>query len=346
MFEAPDAPIPQGLSSLERMLALKQLPSIGALPLADLAVIADVTRERFFRKGSLLLAEGEPVVAVHLVIEGSVEARRGGIAIGTIPAGFGVGALGLLSGDPFGIDVVALQDTRTLEIEGDLLFDVFEDRFALMHHILRDVSRQLIEQVVDLRLDPSRLFARASQEPAEGELDLVDRIFFLRRMPVFAKASLNTLFEVSRGMTEIRFPAGTTLWKEGEAAPGVFLVTGGRVRCRSASGLDFQAGAGFPMGAAEAMAEVPRWYEAVTLTTVSGLQGPVETLVDVLEDNFELARHYLAGITRGLIAALDVRYRRGGGVPVLGIVGSPEPPGGSPGRSLTVAEAPEDTRRS
>ena len=346
MFEAPDAPIPQGLSSLERMLALKQLPSIGDLPSADLAVIADVTRERFFPKGSLLLAEGESVVAVHLVIEGSVEARRGGVSIGTIAPGFGVGALGIFSGDPFGIDVVALQDSRTLEIEADLLFDVFEDRFSLMHHILRDVSRQLVEQVVDLGLDPGRLFPRAPEAADEGELDLVDRIFFLRRMPVFAKASINTLFEMSRGMTEIRFPPGTTLWKEGEAAPGVFLVTGGRLRCRSAAGLDFQAGVGFPMGAAEAMAEMPRWYEAVTETTVTGLQGPVETLVDVLEDNFELARHYLAGITRGLIAALEVRYRRGGGVPVLGIGGSREAAGQPPAASLTAAQAPADTRRS
>jgi CRP-like cAMP-binding protein len=336
MFETPDPPIQEGLSSLERMLMLKKLPSIGDLPSADLAVIADVTRERFFPKGSLLLSEGEAVIAAHLVVDGAVEARRGGVAIGTIPAGFGVGALGLFAGDRFGVDVVAIQDTRTLEIEGDLLFEVFEDRFSLMHHVLRDVSRQLVEQVVALGLDPSRLFSRPLDAEAAGQLDLVDRIFFLRRMPVFAKASINTLFEMSRGMTEIRFPPGTTLWKEGEAAPGVFLVTGGRLRCRSAAGLDFVAGVGFPMGAAEAMAEMPRWYEAVTLTTVTGLQGPVETLIDLLEDNFELARDYLAGITRGLIAALEVRYRRGGGVPVLGIAGAPD----RPGEAVAAATAP------
>ena len=90
-----------------------------------------------------------------------------------------------------------------------------------------------------------------------------------------------------------------------------------------------------------------RRYLAVLdpLVAEAARQDSLETLVDVLEDNFELARYYLAGITRGLIAALDVRYRRGGGVPVLGIVGSPEPTGGSPGTSLTVAEAPEDTGR-
>ncbi len=330
MFEAPDAPAREGLSALERMLVLKQLPSIGALPSADLAVIADVARERFFPKGSLLLAEGEAVHAVHLVVEGAVELRRGGVVIGTVPAGYGLGALGIFSGDPFDVDAVAVEDTQTLEIEADLIFEVFEDRFTLMHHILRDVSRQLIDQIVDLRLDPARIFPRSPEVEAAGDLDLVDRIFYLRRMPVFSKASINTLFEVSRGMAEIRFPPGTTLWKEGEAAPGVFLVTGGRLRCRSSAGLDFEAGAGFPLGAAEAVGEVPRWYDAVTETTVTGLQGPIETLIDVFEDNFELARSYLAGMTRGLIGTLEVRYQRGGGVPALGIAGSADTSGGTP----------------
>ena len=104
-------------------------------------------------------------------------------------------------------------------------------------------------------------------------------------------------------------------------------MTSGRLRCHSAAGIDFHAGAGFPLGAAEAVGEVPRWYDAVAETTVTGLQGPVETLIDMFEDNFELARHYLAGITRGLIRALEVRHARGGGVPPLGIPGATGAPG-------------------
>lgn len=324
MLDGAEVPVRAGLSSLERMLVLKKLPSIGALPSSDLALVAEVARERFFPKGSVLFTEGEPVPALHLITYGSVEVRRGGVVIGAVQAGNGIGALGLFSGDPFGIDAVALEDTSTLEIEADLMFDLFEDRFSLLHHILRDVSRQLLDQTVELGLDPARLMPRFENVEAAGDLDLVERIFFLRRMPVFSKASINSLFEVSRGMTEIRFPPGTTLWTEGEIAPGVFLVTGGRLRCRSLGGLDFEAGAGFPLGAVEALAEAPRWYDAVTETTVTGLQGPIETLLDVFEDNFELARHYLAGITRALIRTLEIRHRRGGGVPPLGIAADPD----------------------
>ena len=319
MLETPSRLDREGLSSLERLLVLKKLPTIGALPSADLAVIADVTRERFFPKGSLLLAEGEPVPAVQLIVEGSVEVSRNGVVIGTVPAGTGIGALGLFAGDPFGVDARALEDTLSLEVDAEQILDVFEDRFAILHHILRDLCRQLIGQHVELRLNPPETYPVREEIAAGRELDLVERIFFLRRMPVFSKASINALFEVSRALTEIRFPPGTVLWREGEPALGVFLVTNGDVRCRSAGGLDFVAGPGFPLGAAEAVGEVPRWFEAVTETRVTGLQGPVETLVDVFEDNFDLARLYMAGIARALIRALDIRYRRGGGVPPLGI---------------------------
>jgi hypothetical protein len=199
------------------------------------------------------------------------------------------------------------------------MLDVFEDRFAILHHILRDISRQLIEHHVQLRLDPSAILPPRDDLAPAGEMDLVERIFFLRRMPVFEKASINALFEVSRTLTEIRYPAGTVLWKEGEPALGIFLVTKGTVHGHSEGGLDFRVGGGFPLGAAESVGQVPRWFDAVTETPVTGLQGPVETLVDVFEDNFDLARQYLAGMARALIAALDIRYRRGLGVPALGI---------------------------
>jgi CRP-like cAMP-binding protein len=317
----------EGLTSLERMLVLKRLPTIGGLPSADLAVIADVTRERFFPKGSLLLAEGEPVPAVHLIVEGAVAVSRGGVDLGHVPSGNGIGALGLLAGDVFGVDARAVEDTLTLELDGEMMFEIFEDRFAILHHILRDLCRQLIDQLVELRIDPSQSFPGCDALDAGGDLDLVERIFFLRRMPVFRKASINALFEVSRALTEIRYPPGTVLWKEGEPSVGIFLVTNGAVRCRTGAGLSFRAGPGFPLGAADAIGEVPRWFEAVTETPVTGLQGPLETLIDVLEDNFDVARQYLAGTARGLIRALEVRYRRGGTVPPL------VPPSGEGGQA-------------
>ena len=319
MLDTPSAPIREGLSSLERMLVLKKLPTYGALPSADLAVLADLGRERFFPKGSLLLAEGEAVPAVYLIVEGLVEISRGGRVIGTVPADNGIGALGLLAGDPFEIDVRALEDTLTLELEAELMFELFEDRFAVLHHVLRDVARQMIEQYKDPRISPAEIIPGWEPVPKERELDLVERIFFLRKMVPFRKAGINALAEVSRALTQIQFEPGTVLWREGEPAHGVFLVMSGQVRCRSAAGQDFVAEPGFPLGALEAVAEAPRWYEAVAESRITGLQGPVETLIDVFEDNFDLARHYLGGMAQGLIRILERRLALGVDLPRLGL---------------------------
>ena len=78
------------------------------------------------------------------------------------------------------------------------------------------------------------------------------------------------------------------------------------------------------------MAESSRWYEATAETRLAGLQGPVETLVDVFEDNFDLARLYLGGLVRGLIRILERRLVLGADLPSLGlspaveVVASPE----------------------
>src|SRR5258708_3467785 len=88
---------PRAVTSLQRVLFFKRLPNLADLPAAELTVIADHAGERFFSKGSLLLREGEPVGAVHLIVEGEVEVRRRGKSLGRVGPQAGLGGLGLVS---------------------------------------------------------------------------------------------------------------------------------------------------------------------------------------------------------------------------------------------------------
>src|SRR5439155_23954126 len=69
----------------------------------------------------------------------------------------------------------------------------------------------------------------------------------------------------------------------------------------------FTNGPGAPLGAVESMAERPRWYTATTETKVTALQGSVEGLIDVFEDNFEMAMDYLAVMARAQMRLLELR---------------------------------------
>jgi CRP-like cAMP-binding protein len=198
-----------------------------------------------------------------------------------------------------GTQAVAEADTLTLEIDADAIAEVLEDRFQIVQYLLREVSRRALELLRQNRLDPSRFFPEPPAGlPGGGELDLVDRLLLLRRMPVFERSSITTLAELARSMANVRFEAGTLLWHEGEPSQVIVLVTSGRVQMTGSGGVSFEAGPGFPLGALEAVAQIQRWYDARALTPLVALQMQTDVLVDLFEDNFEMAMDYLALIAR------------------------------------------------
>jgi CRP-like cAMP-binding protein len=285
---------------------LKRVPMLSGLPGSDVAVIADAASERFLPKGAVVFREGEPVGSVHFVVQGALATRRRGVRLGRVGPGGAEGGLAVFARDGFGSEVVADEDTLTLELERDAVSEVLEDHFPILHHILREMSRRSIDLLTRFRLDPSAgLPERTDEAEASGEIDLVDRIFFLRRMAVFERSSITALAEMARAMAQVRFEPGTTLWHEGEPAPGIFLVRSGRIHARGSSGVSFRPGPGFPLGALEALGEVPRWYDAVAETPVVALQGHMGVVVDVFEDNFGMAMDYLAVIARSTLRILD-----------------------------------------
>jgi CRP-like cAMP-binding protein len=144
----------------------------------------------------------------------------------------------------------------------------------------------------------------------------VDRIFFLRRMGVFRRSSITALAEMAREMAQVRFEPGTVLWREGEPSPGIFLLRSGRVRATGSSGVGFRPGPGFPLGALEALGEVPRFYDAVAETPVVALQGHRGVVVDAFEDNFGMAMEYLAVLAQSTLRILDWAAARGEPAPL------------------------------
>ncbi len=297
------------VSPVERLLYLKSLPTLAGLPAAELASLADRAVERFFSRGAVILREGRPVTAIYLVVEGALVVHRRGQFVARVGPGAGVGGLGLFARDPEGAQVSAEEDTLTLELDSDTLLEVLEDRFPVLLHMVRDLARQVVDLITRLRLDPATGSPpfELPVDPSQ-ELDLVQRIFFLRKMAVFERASINALAELSRQATQVRFPPGTTLWHEGDPSPGIYLVASGTVLATSEGrGLRFRFGPGSAVGAVEATADLPRFYDAVTETEVVALQGSNEALIDVFEDNFEMAMDYLAVLARFMLNVLEAR---------------------------------------
>jgi len=305
------------LPPLERMLHLKRVPMLSGLSGSEIAIVADAASERFFPKGALVYREGEPVGSVHFVVQGALATNRRGVRLGRAGPGAGVGGLAIFSGDPLGSEVVAEEDSLTLELDRDAVAEVLEDRYPILQHVLREMSRRAIDLLTRFKLDPSAgIPENAADVPPGGDIDLVDRIFFLRRMGVFRRSSITALAEMAREMAQVRFEPGTVLWHEGEPSPAIFLLRSGRVQATASSGLAFRPGPGFPLGALEALGEVPRFYEAVAETPVVALQGHMGVVVDAFEDNFGMATEYLAVLSQSTLRILDWAAARGEPAPL------------------------------
>lgn len=292
--------------SVERVLLLKRLPMVSTLTGPQLALVAEQIGERFFPRGSVLLREGEAPGALYFPVEGRIHLTSRGRVIGHAGPGLAVGPFHVLARDDRGLGAVAETDTVALELSSDTLFEIFDEHFPIYQHVLREVSRQIVEHVVKFPESVFLLSPSTEGPPTPPrELDLVERIFLLRKSPVFLRAGISALGQLARGLTEVRMPAGTRLWQEGEATGWGSMIVNGSIRCTSSRGHDFVAGPGVVLGSLDAVAEVPRWFEAVTETPVVALQANMQYLIDVFEDNFSMALDYLAVQARWLLEILD-----------------------------------------
>jgi CRP-like cAMP-binding protein len=294
------------LSHVERVLLLRKTAVVGTLPALAIGRVAEYARERSFPSGADLLRAGEPAGSLYYVVEGQVRLRRRGQDLGLAGAGRGVGELALLARDAEGLEARAEVDTLTLQLTRESVLEMFDDHFAIFQHVLREMCRQIIRLL--RRLPPDSVRGVPPLRPievGEREMDLVERILFLRQAAPFRRSSINALAELSRAVTEVRFEPNTVLWEEGFSSRAVFLIAQGSVRCESALGYRMTVGAGNPVGGVEAMGEVPRWYQAVTETPVVALAGDVDTLLDVFEDNMEMGVDYLAIMARWMLGIYE-----------------------------------------
>lgn len=295
------------IGTVERILFLKRMPALAGLAPAEIAVVADNARERHLRRGDVLLREGQAIGSLFCIVDGRVHVTRRGQPLGHAGPGAAVGGYAMFARDSHGIGALAETDTIALELESEVVFEMLEEHFAILRHLLRDVSRQLIGI---LRASPLPLTEAlpdpASAPAAEGELDLVERLFFLRQARAFQHTSIGALAQLSRGLTQTQFPDGSDLWSPGDSASWLLLVVSGEVVCRVPEHAEpFVVGPGFPLGALDSVGSVPRWYQARTRGRVVGLQGHVEELIDVFEDNFEMAQTYLATQCAWLLAGIE-----------------------------------------
>ncbi len=291
-------------SYMDRLLVLRTFAQFDQLPPEQLSATAAYTRPCFFPAGTEIHAEGQPVTELYYIIRGRVEMRRNGKAVYETAERSVVGGLAALSESGNSQQSVALEDTTALVISGADQLQLFAENFGTLVMVLGRVAYGVLE--ARMNAGPGAGFASDIEhvpQPA-GELTVVDKLVSIERSFAFASARLEAMMELAEHARERRAPAGTVLWRQGERASSWLLVVAGVVAGQREA-QSFRLGPASVAGGLETLALAPRWYNASAETDIMALEMSHDHVLDVLEDNVDMAIGLLRALGTELLAMRD-----------------------------------------
>jgi CRP-like cAMP-binding protein len=298
-----------GVTPVERLLALKLVAPFSSLPPDDLALLIDRAKPRFLDEGDVLVAEGVPLDAIHLLLSGSLSEERNGQPWAVRTPYELVGGVDALAQSGERLVVRATQPTETLELDRTTLLEICLDRFGILATVASGVAA--MEIAARRRLGAAAGYDRASDAArapllAGGTLDLAAIVEQLHAVAPLGGTPIHTLVYAAGEGTAVTLEPGHVLWRAGDPADHVVLVLSGRVDCVTPDETQrFSLGAGEVAGLLDALALVPRWCDATAATRVVGLRLPIATLLDILEDDPETAVAALVRLAKATARLVD-----------------------------------------
>jgi HEAT repeat protein len=135
------------ISTLERILLLREVPMFSRLSPEDLEQIAEIAQEQLYSNGALICNEGEPGDTLFIIVDGNVEvikkADRQETVIAMRGAGEFVGEMAILESAPRFASLKAHGDVRVLMIEGEAFTAILLDRPEVAVSVLRHMSQRV-----------------------------------------------------------------------------------------------------------------------------------------------------------------------------------------------------------
>lgn len=142
------------LSTLDRVLLLREVPIFSRLSPEDLERIAGVAQEQLFPPHSVICREGEPGDSLFIIAAGRVEVvkqtKRGEKVLAVRQVGEFVGEMAILESSMRSATLRAVDEVRVLTIDGDAFKSILMDRPEVAIAVLKSMSsrvRDLNERV-------------------------------------------------------------------------------------------------------------------------------------------------------------------------------------------------------
>jgi CRP-like cAMP-binding protein len=239
--------------------------------------------------------------------------RRHGKRIGTIRAPGAVGFISMLARTAGGTAAVADSPIESFELRADAMEEIFEDHFPILLRTIRFIADWLVWEAKDQAplpyMPPAVPF---DQLIGDRELGIVERIYLLRCTRALAAANVNSIASLARRMEEVRVGPGHVLWSPGDPSIESYFIVKGMARITSKDGARVQiVGPGYTVGGPDALIGAPRWNELRTDEPVVAFRNHIDALVDVFEDDHDLALRFLSMFAANLMRLHDRKAEAG-----------------------------------
>ena len=306
----------------ERILALRQVPALRAVPPRVLGELAGSVELESHPAGVTLLREAAPVGSVAWILEGRARWERAGRGLGAADLGASIGVLEATAQVSATARARAETPVVLARVSAERWIELLEDSCDLALAVLSSLASELATHGRRRFGHPSAVSRVEGRAP--HALDFTERLVRLRLCRPFARAPIRAIAALAERSSIRVLGRGAVLWPRGREAREIALVVDGVIT----EGRE-RFGPGDTLGVIEALAARSRDAAAVASSAVTAITFDVEALIDVLEDDEELTLELLREHAGELLASGIAR-----GLP-------PDVLGGAPDRSL-----PRPPRRS
>lgn len=260
-------------------------------------------RDVYLDQGDVIFERGAPPRRIYFVVDGTVQMEDAkGLKWFFGPRSLvGIGDANL--GRPHARTGTASSDVHLLAVEVDDYFDILEDNFDFARTLLLSTCRRVHD--LALALPAEEVFPSPSNRQLEHPwlrvhaLNDVQKLLILRNTDFAEEAPIQPLVIMARNSVERRLSAGSVLIEEGDPLERVWFVGDGALSVRHQDpdiNGHFRAGS-FILGIAGLGHDrSPYRVDVDRECVVIGV--PKETLFDMMEDHFGLARQAFAYLSR------------------------------------------------
>ncbi len=129
------------ISELTLAEALDRASLFATLTVDEKAGLETVAKLRQCQKGEQIIAQGQPLRSMYIILEGGAEVKINGESVATIPAQCLVGETEFLDSLPGSADVTLLEATPLIELRHAALTELMEQQPRLGYVLMCEIAR-------------------------------------------------------------------------------------------------------------------------------------------------------------------------------------------------------------